>query len=290
MGRCGCHTVYLHCHTPLSCWEAWLHGTDLSKNSKQQNEDLKYSDLTDVSKNSKQQNQHLKNSDLTDLSKNSKQQNQDLKYCDLSDLNKTWSTLTYQIWTRPEVLWLNRSEQDLKYSDLTDLNKYSKQQNQDLQISVSLINIADCVYFIHSPNYSVAHCFWWPYRTNCPRDQILMGHGVLITQKKKKKKRGHQTCRQQNLWLSTKNEKIKFTDNQSRNSCSKVVSDHEVTFNSAIQPTKCNALWPCSVHDRLLRPKHGALVVWMHLSTYLCFELTWGLNLVDALQHISVLH
>ena len=35
---------------------------------------------------------------------------------------------------------------------------------------------------------------------------------------------------------------VYITDNQSSNSCHRVVSDHEVTFGSALQPTKRDAL------------------------------------------------
>ena len=59
-----------------------------------------------------------------------------------------------------------------------------------------------------------------------------------------------------------------------------MVSNHESTSGSAIKPTKHNALWLCTTYGRLHQPKHDAPAVWMHLSTSLSFELSWGLNLM----------
>ena len=74
---------------------------------------------------------------------------------------------------------------------------------------------------------------------------------------------------------------VHVTDNESWNSCCRVVCNHESTFSSAVKPTKHNVLWPCTIRGRLLLPKHGVPAVWMHLSTPLSFALTWGLNSVE---------
>ena len=71
------------------------------------------------------------------------------------------------------------------------------------------------------------------------------------------------------------------TNNQYWNSCCRVVSDHEVTFGSAIEPTKHSLMYfdHALYNGHLLHPKYGAPVVQMCLSTHLCFAQSWGLNL-----------
>ena len=51
---------------------------------------------------------------------------------------------------------------------------------------------------------------------------------------------GLQTCRKQNPVVVNKTAKVevRITDNQFRNCCSKVASDHECTFGSATEPTE----------------------------------------------------
>ena len=56
----------------------------------------------------------------------------------------------------------------------------------------------------HSIAYFLEHLIIILYRTKCPGDQVLIGHSVL----KDAKTTGYQTCRQQNLWLWTKHEKM----------------------------------------------------------------------------------
>ena len=120
----------------------------------------------------------------------------------------------------------------------------------------------------------VLNIFWAPYQTKCPRD-LVIEHCPDDAKTVR-----HQTCRTQNPWFWTEHEKLKFTDSWFCNSCHRVVSVHEVTFSSALQPTKHNALWPCSRHGHLLQPKHDAHVVQMHWLTRLCFSLTWGFDLM----------
>ena len=119
---------------------------------------------------------------------------------------------------------------------------------------------------------SVAH-FWAPYRTKCPGDQILIGHGVLMMQNG----RTPDLQKRKSMVVNkTGKVEVHITDNQSWNSCRKVASDHEFTFGSAIEPTekKHDALWPCTLHGHLLQPKQGAS------CQHVCFALNWGLNFV----------
>ena len=74
---------------------------------------------------------------------------------------------------------------------------------------------------------------------------------------------------------------VHITDNQSWNSCHRVVSDPEFILGSPIEPIKHNALWPCTIHGHLLQPKQGAPAVQMHLSTRLSLHwpeawIWWG--------------
>ena len=59
---------------------------------------------------------------------------------------------------------------------------------------------------------------------------------------------------------------VHITDNQSWNSCPTVASDHELTFGSAIQPTKKkhNALLTVYYTWPLTSAKHGASGICMH--------------------------
>ena len=102
---------------------------------------------------------------------------------------------------------------------------------------------------------------------------------------------GHQTCRIKILVVNkTWKVEVHNTINQSWNRCHKMVSDHEVSSGSAIQPKKHNALWPCTIPGRSLQPKHGDPPVWMHLSTCPCFAVTWDLNLVGKQQQACWQH
>ena len=74
--------------------------------------------------------------------------------------------------------------------------------------------------------------FWW-----CKHNRTLDLQNTESMEKKERKK-----------W----NFEAHITDNQSRNSYCRVVSDHKSTFGSAIKPTKHNALWPCTLCGRLL--------------------------------------
>ena len=104
----------------------------------------------------------------------------------------------------------------------------------------------------------VAHISWAPYRTK----------SVLETK--------FRALDSQKTRSMVVNETWKvITDNQFLNSCCREVSDHQVAFGSAREPTKHNALW----HGRL-KPKHGAPAVWTQLSTRLSFALIWSSNLM----------
>ena len=49
-----------------------------------------------------------------------------------------------------------------------------------------------------------------------------------------------------------------------------------------------SVLWQCHVHGHLLQQKHGSYPVQMPLSTYLCFALSWGLNVVGKQQQLGL--
>ena len=95
------------------------------------------------------------------------------------------------------------------------------------------------------------HIFWAPYRTKCPGVQISTGHwhGVVIM-------KNNRTATPEPDLQTTKsvtvNSKWKvwvhWCDNQSWYGCHRVVSVNEVTFRSALQPTKHDVLWPCTIY------------------------------------------
>ena len=94
--------------------------------------------------------------------------------------------------------------------------------------------------------------------------------------------RKYQTCGKQNSWLWTQQEKLKFTSliispGTPAVKCLLIMTLLSVQLYS---PTKRSALWPCTIHGRLLQPKHGVPAVWLPLSTCLCFALMGGFNLV----------
>ena len=68
---------------------------------------------------------------------------------------------------------------------------------------------------------------------------------------------------------------VHITDNQSWNSCRKVVADREFTFGTAIDLQRKSAMHSdCAlIHGHLLQPKHGVSAVWMLWSTCLSFAL-----------------
>ena len=107
-----------------------------------------------------------------------------------------------------------------------------------------------------SPNFN---CTW------CPDDAKTIGH---------------QTWREKKSVVVNMKSYVHITNNQSWNSCQGVVYDHEVTFCSAFQPIKHDALWPCTIYGCSLQPKHGVPAIWMHLSTHQYSAWTRGLNLV----------
>ena len=119
---------------------------------------------------------------------------------------------------------------------------------------------------------------WRPnfYRTWCPDDAKTVGHQIC------RNKIGG--CEQnRKSWSSHHWQSV-------LEQLCKEASDHEFTSGSAVEPTKktLNALWPCSIQGYLLQPKHGAYPVQMPLSTYLCFALSWGLNVVGKQQQLGL--
>ena len=143
--------------------------------------------------------------------------------------------------------------------------------------------------------WSCVHCWWFSMKGSVAhflstlQDKVSWRPNFNRTRCPDEAKTvGHKTCRKQNPWLWTKPEKLEvhIIDNQSWNSCCRVVSDHEFTFGSAREPTKHCALRSC----RLLQPKDSVPAVRMHLSTRVCFPLTWGLNLVGKQLQACPLH
>ena len=65
---------------------------------------------------------------------------------------------------------------------------------------------------------------------------------------------GHQTCRKTNFMVVNKTwtVEVHIIDNHSQSSCRREVSDSDITFSSALQPTKHDALWPCTINAWLL--------------------------------------
>ena len=124
------------------------------------------------------------------------------------------------------------------------------------------------------PTQDYNHAQWWtffwaPYTIGqCPGDQIL-GHGVLMTQKKKKKLTGHQICRKLNLWRRswTKHAKLKST--------SLIISLGTATTEwflikklLSVQFYSCYSLQSIMCFYSALQSKHGVPPVWMYLSTH----------------------
>ena len=149
--------------------------------------------------------------------------------------------------------------------------------------------------------WSCVHCWWFSMKGSVAhflstlQDKVSWRPNFNRTRCPDEAKTvGHKTCRKQNPWLWTKPEKLEvhITDNQSRSSCHRVASDHEFTFSLSRELTKKkhNVLWLCAIHGHLLQPKHGASTVRMHLSTRVCFPLTWGLNLVGKQLQACPLH
>ena len=114
------------------------------------------------------------------------------------------------------------------------------------------------------------------YFTKCPGDHILIGHGIPIMQKRIRR----QTCWQQNPCLWTKHERLKFT--------SLIISPGTVAIEWFLNLKLLSVQFYCLQciirFGRalcLLQPKHGVPAVLMHMSARLCFELVWGLNLME---------
>ena len=120
--------------------------------------------------------------------------------------------------------------------------------------------------------------FLSPYRTECPGDQILKGHGVPMTQKT----RTPELKKTKSVAVNkTGKVEVHITDNQSWSSCHKVASHHEFTSRSAKEPTKKKSLYALILYYTWpLQPKLGAPAVWTHRSMHLSSVMNWGLNFV----------
>ena len=154
------------------------------------------------------------------------------------------------------------------------------------KLHVNFCNPADCLvqlfqwfcwrYAVFLLLLSIALFFLAPYRTKCPKDQILIGQGVLMMQKQK------DTRLAENKLCGCGQDMKSWSWHHMISPRTAAREWFLITALLSVQLYSLQSImcFDCATYSCSLQPKLGVAVVWMHLSTCLCFVLTWSLSLV----------